>query len=77
MSWRDMFSKKNSAQTAADRLTLVLAHERSVKIPYMDDMKREIIEVVRKYTQSDNISVRPNSDSNQDISTLEIEITLG
>ncbi|MBR2495127.1 cell division topological specificity factor MinE [Helicobacter sp.] len=75
MSWK-FFSKNNdSAKVARDRLTIMLAHERSVKVPYMEQMKEEILAVVRKYTQTDKITIR--ADSNQEISTLEVEITLG
>lgn len=75
MSWK-LFSKNNgSAKVARDRLTIMLAHERSVKVPYMEQMKEEILAVVRKYTQTDKITIK--ADSNQEVSTLEVEITLG
>ena len=32
--------KKSSAQEARDRLTLILAHERAINVPYMDAMKQ-------------------------------------
>ncbi|ETD22226.1 MULTISPECIES: cell division topological specificity factor MinE [Helicobacter] len=66
--------KDNSARVATDRLQLILAHERTAKIPYMEQMKQEILAVVKKYTNTDNISIK--ADSNQDISTLEVEIIL-
>lgn len=69
----DFFNKKSGA-IAKDRLKLVLAHERSVNVPYIEDMKREIIAVIKKYTQSDKIAFK--TDSNQNISLLEIEIKL-
>lgn len=69
------FGNDGSARTARDRLKIVLAHERSVKLPYMEDMKREILEVVQKYTKASKIDIR--ADSNQNIDTLEVEILLG
>ncbi len=76
MSLFDRILHKNTpANIAKDRLTFMLAHERSVKIPYIEEMKQEILEVVRKYTHSDKISIK--ADSNQNINTLEVEITLG
>lgn len=69
------FGNDGSAKTARDRLKIVLAHERSVKLPYMEDMKREILEVVQKYTKASKIDIR--ADSNQNIDTLEVEILLG
>ncbi|MGP1449699.1 MAG: cell division topological specificity factor MinE [Wolinella sp.] len=66
---------KNSAKSATDRLKLVLAHERAVNIPYLDDMKREILEVIKKYTNAEKIDIK--TDSNQQVDTLEVEIVLG
>ncbi|PAF44699.1 cell division topological specificity factor MinE [Helicobacter sp. 11S02596-1] len=69
------FGNDGSAKIARDRLKIVLAHERSVKLPYMEDMKREILEVVQKYTHASKIDIK--ADSNQNIDTLEVEIILG
>ncbi|PAF43038.1 cell division topological specificity factor MinE [Helicobacter sp. 11S03491-1] len=69
------FGNNGSAKSAKDRLKIVLAHERSVKLPYMEDMKREILEVVQKYTHATKIDIK--ADSNQNIDTLEVEIILG
>ncbi|BDQ28398.1 cell division topological specificity factor MinE [Helicobacter ailurogastricus] len=64
----------SSAHIAKDRLKLVLAYERSVRLPYIEEMKKEILAVVQKYTQTSKIDVRTNS--NHDIDTLEVEIVL-
>jgi len=71
-----LFGKKEtSASIARDRLKLVLAHERaSNALPYMDEMKSEIMEVIKKYTQVKDIHI--NSQSNQNIDVLEMEIIL-
>lgn len=69
------FNKRNSASQAKDRLKIVLAHDRSSNIPYLDEMRNEIIGVIRKYTQANRIDFK--TDSNQNINMLEIEITLG
>lgn len=75
MSFLDIFkSKKNSAQEAKDRLTLILAHERAINVPYMDTMKQEILEVIKKYTKAQKIDIK--TDSNQNFNTLEVEILL-
>ncbi|PKT75448.1 cell division topological specificity factor MinE [Helicobacter winghamensis] len=75
MSFLDIFkSKKNSAQEAKDRLTLILAHERAINVPYMDAMKQEILEVIKKYTKAQKIDIK--TDSNQNFNTLEVEILL-
>ena len=72
----DLFGKKTStAHVARDRLKLVLAHERaSNALPYMEDMKAEIMEVIKKYTQVKDIHI--SSQTNQNIDVLEMEIIL-
>lgn len=75
MKLTDLFKKEKSANIAKDRLTLMLAHERSVRIPYMEDMKNEIISVVKKYTNPSKVEIK--TDSNQESKMLEVEITLG
>ncbi|WP_104721634.1 cell division topological specificity factor MinE [Helicobacter mesocricetorum] len=73
MSFMKFFgNKKTSAQEAKDRLTLILAHERAVNIPYIDAMKQEILEVIKKYTKAQKIDIK--TDSNQNFTTLEVEI---
>jgi cell division topological specificity factor len=67
--------KSSSAQVAKDRLTIMLATERgATALPYMDDMKREILEVIKKYTKVKEIKIK--SDNNQNIDMLEVEIVL-
>ncbi len=72
----NIFGKKeSSASVAKDRLKLVLAHERaSNALPYMEDMKAEIMEVIKKYTKVKDIHI--SSQSNQNIDVLEMEIIL-
>lgn len=69
------FWKKNkSADDAKNRLLVALAHDRTSNIPYMEDMKNEILAVIRKYTQTNKIDIK--ADSNQNVNMLEIEIIL-
>ncbi|MDE7175901.1 MAG: cell division topological specificity factor MinE [Helicobacter sp.] len=76
MSLMDKFfgGKKSSAKEARDRLTLILAHERAINVPYMEQMKEEILEVIKKYTKAQKIDMK--TDSNQNFNTLEVEILL-
>ncbi|MDD6055546.1 MAG: cell division topological specificity factor MinE [Helicobacter sp.] len=67
-------NKKSSAQEAKDRLTLILAHERAINVPYLEQMKQEILEVIKKYTKAQKIDIK--TDSNQNFNTLEVEILL-
>lgn len=68
-------AKKTSAQEAKDRLMLVLASERAVNVPFLDEMKKELIAVIQKYTKAEKIDIK--TDSNQHFNTLEVEIILG
>ncbi len=69
-------AKKASANVAKDRLTLMLAHERAdCAVPYMDDLKRDLLEVIQKYTKTGNVNIK--TEQNQNIDMLEIEIQLG
>jgi len=71
-----LFGKKEtSASVARDRLKLVLAHERaSNALPYMEEMKAEIMDVIKKYTKVKEIHI--SSQNNQNIDVLEMEIIL-
>ena len=59
MTLRDLLNKlmgrqQSSATTARERLQLVLAHDRSDLSPeLLDQMRREIFEVVSKYVEMD------------------------
>lgn len=68
----------NSAQTAKDRLQILLAHERQDRSQpeYLPLMQKDILEVIRKYIEvaSDNVAVRLQR--GERMSTLEIEIEL-
>lgn len=68
--------KKSSASVARDRLTIMLAHERvDCKLPYLDDLRNDLIEVIKKYTSVDDVKI--TSHNNQTIDMLEVEIILG
>lgn len=77
MSFLDkLLGRENSAQMAKNRLTLVLAHERSTNLPYINEMRSEIVEVIKKYTGAGADNINFKTDSNQNMNMLEIEITL-
>ena len=67
-------NKTSSAQESKNRLTSILAHERTINVPYMEAMKKEILEVIKKYTKAQKIDIK--TDSNQNFNTLEVEILL-
>ncbi len=65
----------SSASRAKDRLTIMLAHERAdCAVPYLDDLQRDLLEVIKKYTQVRDINIK--TENNQNIDMLEIEIQL-
>lgn len=72
--------KPNSAQTAKDRLQILLAHERaggSVANPdFLPMLQRDILEVVRKHLEIDGDSVDVKLERSDDLSSLEINIEL-
>ena len=77
MSLIDKFlgKRNSSASVARDRLMVTLAKERaSNAFPYMEDMKRDIIEVIKKYTQVKEVTI--TTDKNQDIDVIEIDVAL-
>ena len=77
MSLIDIFFGKRqaSAGVAKDRLTIMLATERgSNALPHMDEMKKEILEVIKKYTRVKDVKIK--SENNQNIEMLEVEIVL-
>ncbi|NPA55562.1 MAG: cell division topological specificity factor MinE [Epsilonproteobacteria bacterium] len=75
MSLFGLFSKKSSAKTAKDRLMMVLEYERaSTKINNIEQMKQDIIEVIKKYVKVKDINIKNHS--NQDFNALELEIIL-
>jgi len=75
MSFFDIFKKKKSKDVAKDRLMMMLAYERAnTKIDNLDEMKKDLINVVKKYLNVRDVHIKSNS--NQDIETLEVEIIL-
>jgi len=75
MSFFDLFKKKKSKDVAKDRLMMMLAYERAnTKIGDLDQMKQDLINVVKKYVDIEDIGIKTNT--NQNIETLEVEIIL-
>lgn len=69
-------NKVSTASMAKDRLSIMLAHERAANsFPFLEDMRNDIIAVIKKYTVVENVSIK--TEQNQNIDILEVEITLG
>ncbi len=75
MSFFDIFKKKKSANEAKKRLMMMLEYERaSTKIDNVDEMKKDIIEVIKKYVKVKDVNIKNHS--NQEFEALELEIVL-
>jgi len=71
------FKKKESAKIAKDRLQIAIMTDRAnvkKELPFLDDLKRDIIEVIKKYTKVSNIEIRKESDSDTDAIAINIEL---
>ncbi|ASM73617.1 MULTISPECIES: cell division topological specificity factor MinE [Roseobacteraceae] len=71
--------RTKSAQTAKDRLQILLAHERSdgSKGPdYLPLLQADILAVIRKYMEIKEDEVDIQMERNDDVSSLEINIEI-
>ncbi len=67
--------KKSSANTAKDRLTIAIMSDReSTHYPFMDEMKAEIIEVVKKYIGVKSVDIK--KEVVDDVEALSIDVQL-
>jgi len=74
-----MFSwlkKKESASMAKDRLTIAIMSDREsiYELPFMDNLKSEILEVVKKYVSVKAVDIKKEVEG--DIEALSIDIQL-
>ncbi|EEX15663.1 MAG: cell division topological specificity factor MinE [Salipiger thiooxidans] len=71
--------RPKSAQTAKDRLQLLLAHERSAgsETPdYLPQLQYDLIAVIRKYMNVSDDDVEIKMERDDDVSSLEINIEM-
>jgi cell division topological specificity factor len=70
--------KKKSASVAKDRLKIAIMSDRTGHdLPFMEDLKRDIIEVIKKYKEVSNIEIRKVSHENTDAIAIEVELDEG
>jgi len=69
-------NKKKSASVAKDRLTIAIMSDRASnsEFPFMDELKAEIIEVVKKYVGVKTIEIKKEVED--DVEALSIDIQL-
>lgn len=67
-----------SADTAKQRLQILLAHERSstAQPDFLPRLRRELVDLVAKYVNIDADSISVHVDNSGQISTLEVNIEL-
>lgn len=71
--------RAKSAQTAKDRLQILLAHERSggaAAPEYLSQLQRDIVKVIKKYVKIDEEDVDIRMDKRNEVSSLEINIEI-
>ncbi|WP_025565489.1 cell division topological specificity factor MinE [Psychromonas sp. SP041] len=72
--------KKGTAKLAKDRLQIIVAHEHSsFDVPsYMPELQKELVAVIRKYMDisSDDVKCEFNDRADDDMSVLEVNVTL-
>ena len=68
----------NSADTAKERLQILLSHERSDRSSpeYLPMLQRDILEVIKRYMKVGGDSVDIKLERGDELSTLEINIEL-
>ena len=81
MDWLKLFkSEKNpTAQTAKERLKLVVMHQRDGRangFNWVPKLREELLAVVRKYVQVGDSAVEVNVQRENDVEVLEMSVTL-
>jgi cell division topological specificity factor len=72
--------KKKTASIAKNRLEFILITERAgrnaSKPDYMSNLRRELIEVIRKYIEIDPKDIKVNLERQDNMEVLEVKIEL-
>ncbi|MHC5225303.1 cell division topological specificity factor MinE [Ignatzschineria sp. LJL83] len=72
--------KSNTASIAKERLQIIVAHERVKNMDgnpdFMQDLQKDILEVVRKYLPVDSEQINIAMDREGDCDVLELNIVL-
>ena len=81
MDWLRIFrgDRKNTAQTAKDRLMIAVAHQRRGDgngLRFLPQMRQELLNVVRKYIEVPDDSVQFTVQREDGLEILELNITL-
>lgn len=70
--------KKPSASLAKERLQIILAHENAdaTEPDYLPELKRELLQVISKYTHIDLDEINVSLDKENDCEILEVNVVL-
>ncbi len=70
----DFWRRRKSASVAKDRLSIAIMSDRGVKdiYPFMDNLKKEIVEVVRKYVGVRGIEIKKEIDGNFEAISIDV-----
>jgi len=70
------FKKKSSAKTAKDRLTIAIMSDRdnTDSFPFMEEMKAEIIEVVKKYMGVKAIKIEKEIENGVEALSIDVQL---
>ena len=71
--------KKKTAEIAKNRLSLLIAHERTANSPnadFLPALQRELIEVISKYVPVNPDDIKVQIDKQDNVEVLEVNIVL-
>ena len=71
-------SKRNSANKAKERLQVIIAHGRLDRHSpdYFPRLKKELLEVIQKYTKADMDSIKVSMEKEGNYEILELNVTI-
>ena len=78
MNLFNLFTKRNSAPVARDRLQILLAHERTIAggSDLVALLREEILAVIKKHVSVEPEKVQVKMDRGDAVSTLEVDIEI-
>jgi len=70
----DFWKKKRSASVAKDRLSIAIMSDRSGKnlYPFMEEMKQEIVKVVKKYIGVKGVEIKKEVDGDWEAISIDV-----
>ena len=70
------FKRKKSAKVAKDRLTIAIMSDRvkNSEYPFLEDLKKDILEVVKKYVEVKNINIKKELADDMEALSIDIEL---